>query len=105
MWSAPADTTDLNAVEPVRLEKRQSEAQRSPLHSAIYQRKYEVGLGVFRKQCRLLEIDAHNQTSRAHAAVMSNIKKRLKDAYDNVTFYANKTWTNDSYLYQKTNQV
>ncbi|KAI4467634.1 hypothetical protein MML48_2g00013287 [Holotrichia oblita] len=35
---------------------------------------------------------------------MSNIKKRLKDAYGNVTFYANKTWTNDCYLYQKTNQ-
>ncbi|GJQ76295.1 hypothetical protein Trydic_g2023 [Trypoxylus dichotomus] len=73
-------------------------------YPAIYQCKYEVGLGVHRKQCRLLEIDAHDQTSHANAAVMSNIKKRLKDAYDNVTFYANKTWTNDCYLYQKTNQ-
>ncbi|XP_022907933.2 uncharacterized protein [Onthophagus taurus] len=35
---------------------------------------------------------------------MTNIKRRLKDAYDSVIFYANKTWTNDNYLYHKANQ-
>lgn len=92
-------------LNPICLLETQPEVQYSSSYSAIYQRKYEVGLEVRGKQCRLLEIDAHDLTSRANAAVMSNIKKRLKDAYDNVTFYANKTWTNDCYLYQKTNQV
>lgn len=36
---------------------------------------------------------------------MKDIKRRLKDAYENVEFYASNTWSNNPNSYQRVNQV